>query len=203
MACLFLRMGSVVWTRNAVEVFAYNANGGHKLTKIHSDQMQIHNVNQSYAFILDNDWYRRCETFDLTDTSPKNVFYSGSVYGYDCVPACVRIVNRGKRLSRPSPTWVINKIKIVKCGNSDVIMIHLDQNCIRVKVTNSGIIVIDIPGFYCCASMSYGGSEHLYVKCGNRRVYYDGDVFAAKFGGNSISYDGDDNFIGRRHVEQE
>ncbi|XP_077301615.1 uncharacterized protein LOC143922267 [Arctopsyche grandis] len=182
--------GKVFEYTSKVEIQAANKRGI-RYAKMWKKGVSFTTDDRAVTFLLDAggpkttvDWFLLME-----DDLNSKAFYFNSQYGRGSVSDAVSLMHGSQYWFNDfdQENWKVGNVRISQSSNGSIRIYH-DAHTYKICLNpTQGAVSIKNPQFQCTASLISNG--HLFVRKGDRRMHYDGNLFVVRNGGQSAAID--------------
>lgn len=117
------------------------------------------------------------------------IFCSGSRQGPQCLDEAITLVQESSFWLNEdsSETFNINGFRITQTVDGLVRVTRANNKCIIRTSPTNGSATLTTPFIHSTASL--GQTSHLFVRCGEKRMHFDGTSFVVRNAGHSAGFD--------------
>ncbi|XP_077301637.1 uncharacterized protein LOC143922286 [Arctopsyche grandis] len=183
--------GKVFAYMSKVEIQAIHESGI-RYAKMWKKGVSFTTIDRAVTFLLDAgglkttvDWF-----LVMDDDFTSKAFFFNSHYGRAIVCDAFSLMYDSQYWCNNfgQENWKIGNVRISQSTNGNVRICHdVGTHKIHLNPTNGSVSVKSLQ-FQCSTSMVLSG--HLFVRKGDQRMHYDGNVFVVRNGGQSAAIDG-------------
>ncbi|RZF39829.1 hypothetical protein LSTR_LSTR000477 [Laodelphax striatellus] len=174
-----------------VEILAHDVNGNNKLAKMWYKGVSFSSAQCALIYLVDSAGTRTTTDHfsELNCDFSLPIFYNDCRYGPMHVQEAVETLKAAQYWSTDDgvENWIINNIRISQTTDG-LVRIARNSNKYQIRTSPSnGTASLTTPFLHCTASM--GDTSHLFVRRGERRMHYDGNIFIVRNAGHSAGFD--------------